>query len=92
MMSKSLPILLFLGLSCLLDSTFAQENFNYRIPISQVSGSHARIVIPTIVWKHSSLSLSDLRVFAVSDTDTIEAPYVIFNSQPFTEYNRIISQ
>jgi len=70
-------LLLFFGcLSCGL--TFAQlDTYDYKMEISGIEDQWHKIELPDAVFGEVSQSMSDLRIYGVTETDTIEAPYIL---------------
>ncbi len=72
----SLFILLFV---C--DTLRAQmQQFNFKRALSGISKDWHRLVLPDGVYAKVNRSFSDIRIYGINGTDTIEAPYLIQSS------------
>lgn len=69
-------IIYFITLA-LLTTGLAQENFENKISLGNLSTGWQKGYLPYEVVNNSSINLSDLRILQIKGKDTIEAPYVL---------------
>lgn len=57
------------------------EDYTYKIPLSGMAEEWHKVVLPNEVFGRSQSDLSDIRIFGITATDTIEAPYFWHNEE-----------
>ena len=58
--------------------TFGQlDTYDYKIELSSIKEQWHKIELPTSVFQEVSQNMNDIRVYGVTTTDTLEAPYVL---------------
>ncbi len=69
--------LCFIGwLSC--SMAFAQlDTYEYKQELKGISGQWHSIELPNSVFANIAFDLSDIRIFGVTENDTLEAPYIL---------------
>lgn len=75
-MIKSTFTFLFITLATAL-SGFAQEDFNKKMNLNQLSPGWYKGYLPYEVVNNASIGLDDIRILQIVGNDTIEAPYVL---------------
>ena len=72
---------------------FAQlDTYNYSREINNISETWHSIDLPNGVFEKVSNNLNDFRIYGITETDTIEAPYllkIIKTRQPFSLQVRV---
>lgn len=59
-------------------STFAQiKDYRYKREIKNIDSSWHSVILPDDVFSKIQPNFSDLRVFGITKTDTLEAPYIL---------------
>ncbi|WP_179347792.1 DUF3999 family protein [Winogradskyella pacifica] len=53
------------------------ESYNYKRPLNEVNDEWHKVALPDAVFGKVNSDLSDLRIYGVTKTDTIEAPYLL---------------
>ncbi|MBI1268783.1 MAG: DUF3999 family protein [Cryomorphaceae bacterium] len=64
------------------------EDFSYRRKLSGISDTWHRIELPDLMYEKMDNTLSDLRIYGIQNSDTIEAPYLLqrFDEETVTEF------
>jgi len=71
----SLTLLLFFVINL---TSFAQiEQYNYKRELNGVSEQWHKVILPNDVFGKVNRNFSDIRIYGVSESDTIEAPYIL---------------
>lgn len=70
-------LLLFFGcFSCAL--AFGQlDTYDHKMEVSGIEDQWHKLELPDSVFEEVSQSMNDLRIYGVTETDTIEAPYIL---------------
>ena len=53
------------------------ETYNYKRALNEVNDEWHKVALPDAVFGKVKSDLSDLRIYGIAKTDTIEAPYLL---------------
>ena len=53
------------------------EQYNYKREITDVSEQWHKVILPNDVFGKVNRNFSDIRIYGISESDTIEAPYIL---------------
>jgi len=69
----------FCFIACLSCSmAFAQlDTYGYKQELKGISGQWHNIALPNSVFAHVASDLSDIRIYGITENDTLEAPYIL---------------
>lgn len=57
---------------------FAQiEQYNYKSELTNITDQWHQVILPTTIFGKVKNDLSDIRIYGITATDTIEAPYIL---------------
>ena len=73
-----------LSLICLLISTFTYgqiSNYQYLTELKGIDQQWHQITLPTEIYGTIKTDYSDIRVFGITEQDTVEAPYLLYKDQ-----------
>ncbi len=80
-------LLIFNLLFAISMNVFAQmDTYNYKQKLNGISESWHKIRLPNEIFHHISGQTSDLRIYGITEKDTVEAPYLLHLTQDEISY------
>src|SRR5690606_22440473 len=68
---------LIILLLCSMISVAQMQQYNFKREISGINDQWHKIILPVDIYKSVNQNLSDIRIYGITSSDTIEAPYML---------------